>query len=137
LRHRIDQDFIALNSLAQDLLNGLSALVLKGQQMNQRTIDLHMQRAIDVAQSIKAEYQQHIEGKPQRQVNIWLVEALESKLDLLNSIFAIDVDGERRIANPLCEIIDPLINALRAINEDVRALMSTGFKKIKETASND
>lgn len=96
------------------------------------SINLHTQRAIEIVQELKSEYQL-IENEPLQKINIFQVESLLNKANLLDSIFAFDSAGDDRIADPLCSVLDPLIKALNQTYEEVHALMSASYKKLEET----
>ncbi len=100
------------------------------------SINLHTQRAIEIVQELKSEYQ-IIESQPLRKINVYQVEALLNKANMLDSIFAFDLAADDRIADPLCSVLDPLIKALTQTYEEVRALMKIAFSEAKTALKSD
>lgn len=82
--------------------------------------NIYMQRAIEMAQMLKSEYEK-IEDEIFQDINIPQMELLLNGATLLEGIFAEDLIGDDRVADPLCRIIDPLIKELRKTHDKVWA----------------
>lgn len=94
-------------------------------------------RAIEHAKSIRVDYKRNVEGKPLSQIDHREVDALLSKLCMLNGIFTIDIPDDEEASDPLCMITDPLIETLKEISENVHELMKREFGKAKEALQNE
>ncbi len=95
--------------------------------------NIYMQRAIEMAQMLKSEYE-NIEDEIFQDINIPQMELLLNGASLLEGIFVEDLVGDERITDPLCRILDPLIKALRKTHDKVWARKYGAHPEIKNPA---